>query len=129
MVVYKDVPIRCSVNAQAGIVRAGGFEMRNRYFVDGRLYTTPEEEAEWEMVEARWRGSVFSSLECYEEALGAYEHALQIDPKDSKAWIGKGDTLAYLGRLEEARTAYERAWELDPTADIGKTELLYGTLA
>lgn len=61
--------------------------MSNSSLVDRQLsYTTPEEEAEWEMVEARWRGSVFFSVGCYEEALTAYEHVLQLDPKDSNAW-------------------------------------------
>lgn len=61
--------------------------MSNSSLVDRQLYyTTPEEEAEWEKLEARWRGSVFFSEGCYEEALTAYEHALQLDPKDSNAW-------------------------------------------
>ena len=103
--------------------------MSTSSFVDGQLYyTTLEEEAEWELLEARWRASVLFSVGCYEEALTAYKHALQLDPKDSNAWKGKADTLACLGRLGEAHMAYKRARELDPTTEIGKTELLCGTV-
>ena len=62
-------------------------------------YTTSEEEAEWELLEARWRSSVYFSVGCYEEALAAYEHALQLDPRDSNARKGEADTLACLGLL------------------------------
>jgi tetratricopeptide (TPR) repeat protein len=46
--------------------------------------------------------------------MDAYEKALQIDPKSTAAWIGKGDALRAMGRYDEAVTAYDKALEYSP---------------
>ena len=43
---------------------------------------------------------MLSELKRYEEALAAYEKALQLDRNDPDAYIGKGNALKHLGRLK-----------------------------
>jgi cytochrome c-type biogenesis protein CcmH/NrfG len=49
-----------------------------------------------------WRriGIVLSALKRYEEALTAYDRALQLDGNDSDAIMGKRNVLQHLGRLK-----------------------------
>jgi len=50
----------------------------------------------------------------YDEALQAYEKAIELDPNSANAWTGKGNALAYLARYDESLQAYEKAIELNP---------------
>jgi serine/threonine protein kinase len=73
-----------------------------------------------------WRkGDALETLERYEEALAAYEQAIQLPPNEvrgsqgrlftlKRCSKGKGDVLSALGRSEEARAAYEQFIQLDP---------------
>ncbi len=45
-------------------------------------------------------GDVLYEQKRYEEALAAYEKALQLDKNDADAYIGKGNVLKHLGRLK-----------------------------
>jgi len=45
---------------------------------------------------------------------GSGELKLQLDPAETRAWIGKGDALRSLGRNGEAVQAYDHALEIDP---------------
>jgi len=56
-----------------------------------------------------------------EEALRAYDRALQYQLADARAWLGKAMTLLELKRGDEALPACEQALKLDP----GKPEALY----
>ena len=49
----------------------------------------------------------------YEEALSAYDHALQLDPDYSQVYCDRGDALLELKRYEEALASYERAIQLN----------------
>lgn len=49
-----------------------------------------------------------------EEALQAYNRAIDIQPTDVSAWYNKGITLAALGRNDEALHAFDRAIEIKP---------------
>jgi Flp pilus assembly protein TadD len=40
--------------------------------------------------------------------------SLEIDPKDKKAWVSKGDALNRNGNFSEAIMAYNKALEIDP---------------
>jgi len=53
-----------------------------------------------------------SVLSRYDEAIGYYERALEIDPADGYAWYAKGEAQKALGRQAEADEAYARAKEL-----------------
>ncbi|MBU7018873.1 MAG: tetratricopeptide repeat protein, partial [Theionarchaea archaeon] len=48
-----------------------------------------------------------------EEALEAFEKAIELDDKNISAWINKGYALRNLRRYEEALEAFEKAIELD----------------
>lgn len=72
-------------------------------------------------------GNTHKEAKRFAEALAAYEHALELDPKYSFAWYEKGDALRSLQQYEEALAAYERALELDPKYSltwIGKYQTL-----
>ncbi len=60
------------------------------------------------------KGDVLVDLERYEEALSAYEKAIQLDPHYSSAFKGKGNALYELKRYKEALTAYDRSIQLNP---------------
>ncbi|MEZ2239500.1 CHAT domain-containing tetratricopeptide repeat protein [Microcoleus sp.] len=67
-------------------------------------------------IEKYWynRGFELAKLKQYEEAIAAYDKALEIDPKFHCAWNGKGITLNYLGRYPEAITAFKKCLEIKP---------------
>ena len=50
----------------------------------------------------------------YEEAIGCYEKALQINPESGEAWTNKGVALNELGKYEEALGCYNKALEINP---------------
>ncbi|MEW6618965.1 MAG: tetratricopeptide repeat protein [bacterium] len=60
------------------------------------------------------KGVELGTLGRYEEALTAYEKAIELEPDDAWAWRGKGYALGELGRYEEALVATEKAIELKP---------------
>lgn len=47
------------------------------------------------------------------EALQAYENAIELDSQSEKAWVGKGDVLGYLEKYDDARIAYEKVLEIN----------------
>ena len=49
-----------------------------------------------------------------DDALMAYDKALEIDPKHLGTWNNKGIVLARLKRFEEAINCYDKAIELNP---------------
>jgi cytochrome c-type biogenesis protein CcmH/NrfG len=53
-------------------------------------------------------------LKRMEETLSAYQHAIQLGPRLSKAWNNLGVILDTLNRFEEAQKAFRRATELKP---------------
>jgi tetratricopeptide (TPR) repeat protein len=50
-----------------------------------------------------------------EDALIAYEKALEIDPRHTSAWNNKGIILSRMKKYEEAISCYDMAIEIDPT--------------
>jgi len=61
-------------------------------------------------------GDDLSEAKHYQEALAAYEQAIQLDPNDAAAYNGKGSVLSNLKRNREAILAYTRAIQLDPNS-------------
>jgi tetratricopeptide (TPR) repeat protein len=47
----------------------------------------------------------------YDEALSAFDRAVEIDPQYTMAWNNRGTTLASLGRYDEAILACDKAIE------------------
>jgi len=58
------------------------------------------------------KGQELQRNDSHEEALQAYEKAIQIDPESARAWMGKGNALLSLKRYNESMEAYERAVEI-----------------
>lgn len=48
------------------------------------------------------------------EVIACYEKAIEINPKNVKAWVDKGIALEDLGRDEEALACYDKAIEINP---------------
>jgi tetratricopeptide (TPR) repeat protein len=60
------------------------------------------------------KGGSLAALGRREEAIGCYDQALALDPRDATAWSNKGVSLAALGPHEEALRCYDQALALDP---------------
>src|SRR5271169_3724713 len=60
------------------------------------------------------KGSELINSEKYNEAIKAYDKAIEINPHDSYAWDGKGVALGKLGKSDEAKTAFDKAIEIYP---------------
>ena len=69
------------------------------------------------------RGLELAKLGQYEEAIAAYDKALEIDPEFHWAWNRKGITLNYWGRYCEALKVFKKCLEIKPefhSAWVGK---------
>lgn len=66
-----------------------------------------------------------------ERARVDFDHALALDPSNTWALLGHGDTLTWLKKVEEAAKDYERILEIDPLFDLARQRLitLYTTMA
>jgi len=80
------------------------------FVYDNDLYEPPEDRFRVAISPFYLEGSDGRS----EEALEAYEKAIEINPQNTDAWFNKGNTLGELGRFEEALEAYEKAIEINP---------------
>jgi ABC-type phosphate transport system substrate-binding protein/tetratricopeptide (TPR) repeat protein len=60
------------------------------------------------------RGTALINLGRTDEALSSLNRALEMDPDDLAAWIGKGNVLAQMGQLDEALFCFDKAIELNP---------------
>jgi tetratricopeptide (TPR) repeat protein len=60
------------------------------------------------------KGATLYRLKRFDEALTAYEQALQISPDDAFVYNGLGNIFLALRRYQEALTAYEQAIFLEP---------------
>jgi tetratricopeptide (TPR) repeat protein/mono/diheme cytochrome c family protein len=68
-------------------------------------------------------GTALTAAGLFDDAIGAYERALAIDPRYAKALNNLGDTLISLGRLADAVARYEQAVALDPTMPESRNNL------
>ena len=60
------------------------------------------------------KGDVLGRSGRYNEAIEAYDKAIEIDPKLAIAWSNKGNVLGRSGRYDEAIQALDKAIEIDP---------------
>ncbi|MCZ7404513.1 MAG: tetratricopeptide repeat protein [Candidatus Methanoperedens sp.] len=60
------------------------------------------------------KGNAFKEAGKYQEALNAFNKAIEFDSSNSNAWENKGIVLSDLGRNQEAFDAINKALELDP---------------
>ena len=67
------------------------------------------------------KGNALTNLNKYEEAIKAYDKAIEINPQYSMAWNNKGAVLYNkLGKVDEAIKAYDKAIEIDPQNTVAK---------
>ena len=59
-------------------------------------------------------GNVYRTLDRTDEAIAAYQRAIELDPKFAYPHNGLGAVYQTLGRTDEAIAAFQRAIELDP---------------
>jgi tetratricopeptide (TPR) repeat protein len=50
--------------------------------------------------------------ETYEDALIAFNKAIEMDPENASIWMGKGDTLVRMGDYNESQKIYEKSLEM-----------------
>jgi tetratricopeptide (TPR) repeat protein len=60
------------------------------------------------------KGNTLALEKNYQEAIKAYDEAIQLDPKFASAWYNKAVALDDLGDHQQAIKAYNKAIELDP---------------
>jgi ABC-type phosphate transport system substrate-binding protein/tetratricopeptide (TPR) repeat protein len=60
------------------------------------------------------RGSALANLGRAEEATQSLNRALEMDPSDVAAWIGKGNVLTQMSQLDEALFCFDKAIDLNP---------------
>ena len=60
-----------------------------------------------------YKGVALKNLGKLDEAIKAYDEALEINSQYFEAWNGKGLALSKLGKLDEAIKAYDKAIELN----------------
>jgi tetratricopeptide (TPR) repeat protein len=74
---------------------------------------TPAPTVDTQVTTVLAKGQTLLNLNNPEEALGQFNEALRIDPRNTEAWIKKGTALERLQRVEEAITAYDQAIAVD----------------
>jgi tetratricopeptide (TPR) repeat protein len=73
-------------------------------------------------------GTYFFNQGNFDEALLAFDNAIELNPSYTAAWVNKGVTLNRLNRCDEALMAYDKAIEYnskDPIAWFNKGNTLY----
>lgn len=97
--------------ASEGDGDAGETRVNQVKLPESNINQTPE--PNFETVSA-WiaKGDKYRTLKQYEEALSAFEHAVELDPSDPNAWYSLIVPLCMLNRFAEAFSARERAWAL-----------------
>jgi len=71
----------------------------------------------------RGMGNALFALERYDEALNAFQQAIELDPI-SATYAGLGNVFARLQRYDEAVVAYEKAIKLDPTVTLNYDDFI-----
>ena len=59
-------------------------------------------------------GNTLTQSGNYDEAIKAYDKAIENNPLDSVSWYNKGNALRHLEKYNEAMQAYETAIEINP---------------
>ena len=120
---YLPVPV------ERAILKALSKDRAHRY-PDVQAFLTALHMFSSQKTKEQWldEGNTLHNSGHYEEALVAYERALQLDPHYADAYDARGDACSSLNRYQEAFDAFNRAIQLNPTyahAYEGKGHILY----
>lgn len=120
---YLPVPV------ERAILKALSKDRANRY-PDVQAFLTALHMFSSQKTKEQWldEGNTLHNSGHYEEALVAYERALQLDAHYADAYDARGDACSSLNRYQEAFDAFNRAIQLNPTyahAYEGKGHILY----
>lgn len=66
---------------------------------------------------------MFFHLEKYNQALNAYERAIEIKPENSYFWYWRGRSLEKLQQEQEAEKSYRQALKINPNYELAKEAL------
>jgi tetratricopeptide (TPR) repeat protein len=61
----------------------------------------------------------------FDEAIKAFDKAIEINPQYEKAWTGKGTAFALLRDYDDAIRAYDKAIEIDPQSTMAWENKLF----
>jgi tetratricopeptide (TPR) repeat protein len=64
------------------------------------------------------KGLTLEDQRKYDEAVTAYDKAIELDPGNVEAWFRKGFTLRLQGKYDEAIKAFDKAIELNPRYEV-----------
>jgi Flp pilus assembly protein TadD len=79
----------------------------NLAYIDRQMQFGTNNEALWNE-----RGMTLRRMKRYEEAIKAYDKAIEIKPDYVEAWNNKGAALSYINKQEEALKYYDKAIEI-----------------
>jgi tetratricopeptide (TPR) repeat protein len=68
-------------------------------------------------------GAVYSDLDCFDEAIAAFQKSIELEPKFAYPWNGLGKVYILLKCDEEALKAFQKAVELDPDGGVMHSSL------
>ena len=74
----------------------------------------------WHRIKDAWSntGLALGNLNKYEDAMEAFDKAIEINPQDSDAWYNKRLALTKLNKYDEAMKTYDKAIEIHPQDPI-----------
>jgi len=76
------------------------------------------EKTEMDSIDWVKKGKYLSKKNRYQDALDAYNKAIQNEPTNEKAWIGKHNTLCKLEQYDDALDTINKAIKINPNDDV-----------
>jgi tetratricopeptide (TPR) repeat protein len=86
---------------------------KNKRGFDKRIKLSFSDTSHWTWMQWRDHANGYYNADRYQQALEAYERALQLNPTSPHLFYKKGWALFSLERYEEALEAFEQAQQLD----------------
>lgn len=105
---------RVSVNVTAGTDAARPVEVRARAGSAETVVSIPILSREGVVADAMAQGARRLEAGEAQQAVAAYERAVEIEPRNANAWAGLARAFAAAGRTDEARIAWDQVLDIDP---------------
>jgi serine/threonine protein kinase len=120
---YLPVPVEQAILKALSKERSDRYSDVAAFIAALRVFPSQKTKEQWLN-----EGNALHDSEHFEEALVAYERAVQLDPNFADAYDARGDAFSSLNRYQEAMDAFDQAIQLDPIyahAFEGKGNLHY----